>query len=149
MSQPIWKFVTNLGDEQPLEYGGYFIFKDLTGVYPPEGELLVLHTKDKYEIRRFILEPCTFVDGVLSDNKFHRDKPSWFADRIDALASFVGLETKELIDMFVSGTIQERAMAWQAVGDYFGFDNLDSYPLLLGREEAEQRYASLADTVKI
>jgi hypothetical protein len=44
--------------------------------------------------------------------------------------------------MFTSSNLCERALAWQAVGDYHGFDDLDSYPLTFkSRAEVEARYA--------
>jgi hypothetical protein len=48
--------------------------------------------------------------------------------------------------MFVSSEPGQRALAWQAIGEYHGWDNLDSDPLqFTSREEVEQRYAK--DTV--
>lgn len=35
-NQPKWHCVANLGDVNPLEYGGAFVLIDATGVYPPE-----------------------------------------------------------------------------------------------------------------
>ena len=37
-AQPSWTFVANLGDASPLEYGGYFVYHDATGVYGYEAE---------------------------------------------------------------------------------------------------------------
>jgi hypothetical protein len=130
-----------LGDRHPLEYGGYFVYEDKTGVYAPEAELLITPENDggKYEVRRFILEPCTFQDGVLSDNKFHPETPAWFAGSIGSIANFIGMPVAELIDALVNGNLVHKAMAWQAIGDYHGFDNLDSYPLYFNRAEAEAR----------
>ena len=41
MSQPVWSCIANLGDVNPIDYGGYFVYIDTTGVYPPEAELLI------------------------------------------------------------------------------------------------------------
>ena len=46
MSQTVWKFVTNLGDASPLDYGGLFVYIDETGVYPPEMERVELENED-------------------------------------------------------------------------------------------------------
>lgn len=40
MSQPVWKYLGNLGDRHPIEYGGLFVYKDTTGVYGFEMEKL-------------------------------------------------------------------------------------------------------------
>jgi hypothetical protein len=81
--QPVWKLLANLGDISPFDYGGYFVYLDETGMYPEEAELLELENENeedeekiRYTVRRFVLERCTLVDGVLSDNKFHPDHPA-------------------------------------------------------------------------
>ncbi len=98
MSQPTWKLIANLGDVNPVEHGGYFVYIDETGVYDPEACLLI--APDETEIKtdtttpenvyweqgewteyRFSLERCTYdaANDILSDNKFHPDYPAWFA----------------------------------------------------------------------
>jgi len=159
MSQPQWKFVAQLGDVDPIEHGGYFIFVDETGVYAPEAELLeVIEEGDEisWEVRRFILEPCTYIDGILSDNKFHPQYPAWFATPepekakrpqdttyLSNIASCQGLAVEELIKQFCSTDPIQRAWAYRAVGEYHGFANLDEYPLVFTdeqRSEVEERY---------
>lgn len=139
--QPNWKCIAQLGDAHPIEYGGYWIMEDTTGVYPPEGELL--ETGDEGEpltVYRFILEPCTYLDGVLSDNRFHPGHPAWFADSLGQIASANGIETEALIALFTSHDARERAVAWRMVGEYHGLENLDSYPFTLTEGEARQRF---------
>ena len=190
--QPKWKFIANLGDTHPITYGGYFIFIDETGVYPPEAELLQEPSDDevnrddrakdkaerdlarefeaanpdadpaacdsyvvehlpkrwtstlKWMVYRFTLNPCTYIDGVLSDNKFHPEYPAWFARDLHSIASSSGQPSDHaFIGMFLSDDPCERAWAWRAVGEYHGFENLDSYPLTLTRAEVEARYKDL------
>ncbi len=139
--QPKWHCVAQLGDANPLDYGGYWVLEDITGVYPPEGELLQTGEEgEPLTVYRFILDPCTFVDGVLSDNQFHPDYPAWFADKLSDIARANGMESDMLIASFISGDSKERASAWRMVGEYYGFDNLDLYPITLSRREARQRY---------
>lgn len=142
--QPKWKLVANLGDKNPIDHGGYFVYVDQTGVYPPEAALLESPETDAgtWTAWRFVLDPCTFTNGVLSDNKFHPDKPAWFADDLDKLAQFVGQTKEQLIELFTSDDPLKRAQAWRAVGDYFGYENLDGDPLQLSREEAERKYGN-------
>ncbi len=142
--QPVWKFEAQLGDRNPIDYGGYWVLTDTTGVYPPEAELLVSPDSDdgQWTVYRFILEPCTFINGVLSENRYHPDYPVWFADELKAIADCQGIPLDNLIEMFTSDSAVERALAWRAVGDYEGFDNLDNYPLTITRRsEVEKRYS--------
>ncbi len=156
MSQPKWKLIAQLGDANPLEYGGYFIYQDETGVYVEEGEVLLTPDEEDGEhiVSRFSLEKCTFINGILSDNKFHPDKPAWFAKPeserkerpqdttyLSNVAEFVGLDYDDFVESFCSDDSRARALAYQAVGEYHGFANLDSDPLTLTRSEAFDRYA--------
>lgn len=40
--QPRWKLVAQLGDVHPIDYGGYFVYRDTTGVYEEEAEVLMV-----------------------------------------------------------------------------------------------------------
>lgn len=129
--QPKWKEVAQLGDVNWIEEGGLFVYQDETGVYPPEIEKLRVETtagRDHWASHRCILEPCTFADGILSDNKFHPRTAAWFADKLEGVASYIGQPLDELVLWFLSTNLTERARAWEAVGDYFGWENLDSQP---------------------
>jgi len=146
MSQPEWEFVANIGDATPIDYGGAFVFRDTTGVYAPELEVLQEPCDDgpeKWTVHRFSLETCTYENGVLSDNKFHKDHAAWFAseDDLASLASYTGQDVSQLIELFCSDDPMERAFAWQNVGQYWGYDNLDGYPLTLSRIEVLGRYS--------
>lgn len=166
--QPIWKMVANLGDVNPLQYGGYFVYTDTTGVYEAEGEYVIVENKEDikdnptdtpYTVWRYSLEKCTLIDGILSDNKYHPRHPAWFAtpeshrkdrDRpqnanyLSNVSNCMDIDLKELQGLFCSSNIVERAIAYRLVGEYHGFDNLDSYPLRLTREESEDRYKDKA-----
>jgi hypothetical protein len=165
MTQPNWKLVANIGDVNPIDHGGHFVFVDTTGVYAPEVEILL--TPDDYDefdpddrtaiwhVYRYTLEPCTYIDGILSDNKFHPDHAAWFAKPETAraerpqdttyladLADAHGLTVAALVAMFTSDDTLQRAEAWRIVHDYHGLENLDAYPLALNRSEVDERYAA-------
>lgn len=147
-NQPKWRFVANLGDASPLDYGGLFVFRDATGVYPPEMERLERttpddSTRDRYEVRRVVLDRCTYVDGVLSDNQFHPEHPAWFADSIESVALSMGCDPDDIRDSLCSEDPCSRAEAYRCIGDYHGWDNLDEYPLDLSRTEVTRRYRFL------
>lgn len=86
--QPVWKYLANLGDVNYLDYGGYFIFEDETGVYSPEGEYLdvwedetiqipseeeltewedenIDYLKTRYTVYRFTLDKLNYLNGRL------------------------------------------------------------------------------------
>lgn len=108
----------------------------------------------KWTIRRFDIDKCTFINGVLSDNKFHSEHPAWWAKPesekverpqdstyLSSIASCVSQTSEELIEAFCSDDPLVRARAYQAVGDFHGFDNLDSYPIqILTKQEMNNRY---------
>jgi hypothetical protein len=161
MSQPTWKMVANLGDASPLDYGGYFVFEDETEVYPPEAELLELVDENDensaYIVFRFILERCTWQNGILSDNLFNPDHAAWFAQPeskraerpqdstyLRDVADYCGIDEQVLRMQFCSPLSIERANAYRCIGEYHGFENLDSYPLTISRQEAESRYPQYA-----
>lgn len=160
MSQPKWKLIANLGDRNPIDYGGYFVYIDETGVYDPEAELLEVTNENdceatEWSVYRFSLERCTLENGILSDNKYHKDHAAWFAkperERAERpqdttylknVADCMGMELEALQAMFCSDNPIERAHAYRCVGEYHGFENLDSYPLTFtDRAEVEARYA--------
>lgn len=157
MNQPKWKCIGQLGDVNPTEYGGYWVFIDETGIYPPEGEMLFIDDDGSEEtggiVYRFILEDCTYINGILSDNRFYPESPAWFAKPesrrlhrpqdttyLRNVARFYGVSTGDVVAQFTSPNPLRRAEAWRAVGEFHGFDNLDSYPLTLTMAEVEKRY---------
>lgn len=166
MSQPKWKLLANLGDVNPIDHGGYFIFEDETGVYDPEGEYLESPEDDSGEwiVYRFSLDRCTLTtsepdeDGstynVLSDNPYHPLMAAWFARKdpkrpqdsgLEDVARCMDQDVDELEAQLCSADVLERAHAYRDIGSYHGFDNLDSYPLRLTKAEVNARYPDYAD----
>lgn len=146
--QPEWKFVANLGDVNPLDHGGRFVFVDETGVYEPEMEI---YDPDTREVSRFSLDRMARLNGGRRLIPYSVTIPEylphplehyveWFSDDIESIASTAGLEPDELRRLFCSVDPLERAQAYMALADYHGLDNLDSYPLVLSRKEARERY---------
>ena len=161
--QPSWKFIGNLGDASPLDGGGYFIYKDRTGVYPEEAELLVVDEEsEKYTIYRFPLERLKLVDDHLVPLQYEawwgtpgrrgvldwtpdpsKNYSEWFEDSIPEMARFVGMPERGLKTAFTAAGPLERAEAYRVVGEYHGWENLDSYPFTdLSRAEVKKRYRS-------
>lgn len=144
--QPIWKQVVQLGDVNPLDYGGLFVYVDETGVYPPEMERVqsadVSEDGDitEWETRRVVLENLKLVTddiGVyLVTARFDVDcyaRPiapydEWFHKDLASVASYVDSTVEEMRANLTSDDPVSRATAWRAIGDYHGWDNLDAYP---------------------
>lgn len=165
-NQPVWELLANLGDAHPLDHGGYFIMQDLTKVYPPEGIYLIITDYPESEnedaasdlpyaiVHRFILDRCHLtIHGTCGDNEFHPNKTAWFdksaADILARPQDSKGLpEVADYADVpdirtdLCSDDICARARAYEAIGMYYGFDNLDSYPLhFTTRAELKQYFA--------
>lgn len=161
--QPEWEFVSNLGDVNPIDHGGLFVYRDKTGVYPPEMVKLEPLGEDDYgdptswEIHRVPLEPCTFIGGILSDNKYHPTSCAWFATTpqkmrerpqdgkgLADIAESNGVNESTLIEWLTSDNPVDRAMVWEAIGNHHGWANLDSYPLTItDRKEVEEKFKDL------
>lgn len=156
-NQPRFACVANLGDTDPINYGGKFVYIDTTGVYDPELEILeeplFNGSTDKPEtewvVYRICLESHTYTtenrkgeriacdpenpDGVLSDNSYHLDYPVWYADKIESIASTVGCDASDLITRFCSDNPVTRASAYVDVTLHYGPSEFDQYPLYLGK----------------
>lgn len=143
MTQPIWRCIAQLGDASPTEYDGHWVFIDETGVYPPEAEVLFVDEEGERPAYayRYPLEKCYWNDGVLSDNKYHKDHPAWFADDLDRVSGYADWDHDNMIDALCGDDPLLCARAYYDIGTYHGFDNLDQYPLVLTQQEVEARYA--------
>jgi hypothetical protein len=182
MSQPQWKLIANLGDVNPLDYGGFFVYRDETGVYEEEAELLLVDDQvllraeeddlakeegrledlkgeeaKPYTVYRFAVGRCWLTATVLSDNKYHPELPAWFAQPehmrserpqdttyFRNVTRFAGFDYGDAVTAICSDDPLRRAWVWKAIGEFHGFENLDSYPLRLTRSEAKERYKEKA-----
>jgi hypothetical protein len=147
MSQPSWKFVTNLGDATPLEYGGLFIYTDETGVYPPEMERVKPIEDEQLEIHRVSLDRYKMLDGHLVPYNYDVTWPHlpraynpWFAEDLGKVADYVDMKKEHIVDALCSDDPVRLAAAYRAIGDYHGWENLDSYPHTVSQDEARKRY---------
>ena len=138
-SQPDFVCVAQLGDVSPMLHDGYWVFVDKTGVYRPEAEYFCSDTRTYC---RFVLEPCTYTNGILSDNPYHPNHPAWFGDRLQKVADYVGKEVEGLIQQLCSTNPIERAMGYRDLASYHGYFEFDEYPTTLIRHEMKKRYTS-------
>jgi len=145
--QPNWKLLANLGDVNPIDHGGYFVYQDTTGIYTEEAEKLFVY-EDSWQIYRFPLDRLKMVQGYLVPLRYSPDWPEplprydeWFHKDLDKVASYIGQSAQELQEAFCSEDARVRAFAYEAIGGYHGYENLDGYPLTFtNRKEIEARY---------
>jgi hypothetical protein len=83
----------------------------------------------------------------LSDNPFHPDHPAWFAVDLAGVAATIGSTKGDMERLLCSEDPLARAEAYQAIGDYHGWEDLDSDPLTLTRAEAEARVNAMTGQV--
>ena len=156
--QPKWKLLANLGDVNPIDYGGYFVYQDTTEVYPPEAELLISPDSDAgtWTVYRFVLdrmEEYELPDGRIILIPFGFSKRSdlpfpienygeWFSQDLDQVAEFIGTTADQLRSMFCSPEPTDRAMAYLAIAEYHGHENLDSGTTVHGD------FIALADAIR-
>lgn len=149
--QPIWKLACTVGDINPIEYSGGFVYIDSTGVYGPELEWIESEDQHKAEptrwtVYRIMLERCSLTPaGNLVPYGFHLrtdlpypierytewfDNPNWNM-------------TTELREMLCSDNPMDLANAYLELAQYHGWENFDSYPLTFtNRDELQKRYQS-------
>lgn len=164
--QPVWKFLANLGDRNPLEHGGYFVYEDETGVYPAEAEILEEAVSGKYRIYRFILDRLKLVAGYLVPWEFQstwgKRSPipgvldwipdrnllaehaarydAWFHKDLAKIAESADTSLEALEQAFTSENPIERAQAYRELGQYYGWHELDNDPVLLTRAEVKKQF---------
>ncbi len=155
--QPEWELVANLGDRNWIDYGGYFVYKDKTGCYTEEGEMLCIpeegEGEGKYVVYRFCLDKCKLVEDdethviYLVSANYDPSWPyplsvydEWFHEHLVDIASSISMDWEELRDLFCSDNPIDRAIAYRAIVDCLGYENLDSYPLTLTKDEVKERY---------
>jgi hypothetical protein len=128
----IRRFLATVGDSNPADYGGGYVirykhpgqssFVDLECVQwdsdadNAEGSLYTGDLRD-----RDILKAHDWID-------------------VDDMARLFDFDADEWRRM-ARGTIRERARCLEDIASYYGWDNLDSYPVRVTRDEVRKRYA--------
>lgn len=155
--QPIWKLAGTVGDINPIDYSGGFIYTDETGVYPPELEWIESEDQHKAEpsnwtVYRILLERCAMVkiDSAfrLITGTYEPSWPhpieryiEWFDESIRDVSNTCGIAIADLESMLCSNDPQELAQGYLSLAQYHGWVNFDGYPLkFTDRQELESRY---------
>lgn len=140
--QPVWKLSANLGDVNPLEGGG-LLYEDTTGVYAPE--LVIIQESEEpgqFRVSRVCCDLCFQIgtDGV-SDNKIHKEKPTWFSDKLTSVESYCGSDAGTLLASLCDVNPVARALGYLCLVSYFGAFEFDQYPASMTEAELRTRYA--------
>ena len=147
-----------IGDVDPLGYGGGFVYRllpssngsgfELEYIDPPPDEEFdtkgALWTIYRTPLDRCIPNPAkkgAWVNASLLDRPLPcplGTYSEWWGDDVQAMVACMDHST------FAQDMASEdpllRARAYQTIGQYHGWENLDSYPLMLTRAEVTKRY---------
>ena len=128
------KTLANLGDVNPLDYGGFLVRSD--------GEIIVIEPRDedrKIKVHQFPNTLCYPIrGGGVSDNEFHKDKHAWFSGSLRVVAS--SCDHEDIEADLCSDEPVTRAQAYQSIVWYHGLVNFDQYPITLTRTECRRMY---------
>jgi hypothetical protein len=151
-AQPTWKKVGTIGDVNFVEHDGGPVFVDETGVYCPELEYVQNMPEGDAYVYRVPLEHLKLSSaGKIIPRGYSASWPhpeenytEWFDRELDGVAEFCGIPRAELVEALISDNPMARASAYEAMAQYHGWENFDSYPLhFTNREELEARYNPL------
>lgn len=132
------------------------VFVDETGVYPPEMEIAQEYDtgkRIKFIVYRFPLERLKLVRA--GDGKTYlvpiayeegwphpvADYRVWFAKDLKGVASSIGSTKRELIEALTSDDVNALAWAYESIGGYHGYENLDGYPQSLTETQLNKRWS--------
>jgi hypothetical protein len=148
-AQPKWKQVGTIGDVNFVEHDGGPVYIDETGVYCPELEYVQNVAEGDAFVYRILLENLKLSPaGKLIPTSYREDWPhpierytEWFDRDLDGVSQSCGIERAELVQALISDNAMARASAYEALAQYHGWENFDSYPLhFKTRAELEARY---------
>lgn len=113
MSQPRWKLVANLGDVNPIEHGGFFVYVDTSKQYY-EPEIEVLETSDTPE--GWTLSRLTIAQSPENE---------WWWKKLKNVASYCGADLADLAADLIVGDLLDKARAYRDIISYFGTYEFD------------------------
>ena len=138
-NQPKWVCAANLGDVNPLEYGGKFLLIDATGIYDPE--LWVYEEWSEEDpgrrLYRIILERCFPIEGGhVGDNVYHSYMPAWFGKRKDLKRVEDFADHTQLVFDLCSSNAIRLAQGYISLIGFYGAHEFDEYHQTLTTKQA-------------
>lgn len=154
--------VASFGDRDFINCGGQLLVPDADGdlyleiIEPPcddEAEGGDWKPSARWTIYRVVPEQFKLVEVdrqvYLVCVRYQSDWPhpaasydEWFHQHLSSVADSEGSTMQDLRDEFCSDDPAERAQAYISLAGYFGWHELDHYPLHLTQHEVHQRYES-------
>lgn len=126
-NQPSWKLAFSTDE--------LAIYVDETGRFDPElavlSEYETARRTTRYKMYRFAIPRMQLLaNGQLANEYGHEE---WFGSRLGGVANFTGESVETLRTALCSASPRERALVYDAIGAYEGFDNFDEEPKDLTR----------------
>lgn len=125
-----------IGDVSPIEHGGGRVFETEHGpmleyTHGMEDDAVVEHDEGatKLQLYRVSIEP-----DVLTDLNWV--KPS----DLKSIARSMDTEVSTLREFSKSGDVMKRVRVYEDVAGYWGWDNLDSYPITMTARELDEHW---------
>lgn len=133
--QPEWKIIGQLGDVNPLAYGGGILAKHAQGHYVLEYLRDSANMQDQDDVDELDLTYTVYSTHFDGDEDLTVTL-DWA--NLAEVASSVGATVKELRAM-AKGSPQDKALFIETVAGHYGWENIDSYPnTFTGHELATQ-----------
>lgn len=123
--------ITNLGDINWMDHGGFLVYRENEQLYADLIEVIAYTNNDITEWQ--VSTIC--LDVVNLSN------PEWFIKNLQNVADFIGIDHHELLIKITSNDEDGLSFVYQALVDYFGAINFDQSPVCYtDREELESQY---------
>jgi hypothetical protein len=140
MSQPKWKIIGGVGDINPLDFDGGFVYIDETGIYDPEIVYFEPASDEQWE--KFSNEGKedelpVLVYRVIIEND--SSKEWWYKD-LDEIQSYAGWSKESLKQVIKERNPLHMAALYMDLIRYYGAEEFDSYPIKMTVKEAEEKY---------
>jgi hypothetical protein len=135
------KIVANLGDVDFVGEGGTLVFaNDEAEHYSPEEGAAWRYPLERFKTYGSFLVPEGYDETWPHPAQTYRP---WFEGSIRDMSESFDVPEDELIAMLTDESPVERAIAYDIIGGYHGFGNLDTDPLELSPREAKKRYKNV------
>src|ERR1035437_7011908 len=118
------KFIANLGDINPLEHGGFFVYDNDGAI-----EVSIIEWADEGEFRVYDFS----CDGGTIENE-------WWFDDLNIIADYCGTTKNDIVLDMVSGDPVKVAQAFQTIIAFWGPRAFDDSPSILTRREVHNRF---------
>jgi hypothetical protein len=125
-----YRIIGRLGDVDPIEYGGGAVFTDGKNRW-----LEYTHGREELSWDDLSVEKLEVYQVDIDDDVL--DWHDWV--KLKDLASYTGLDEEELLE-YSKGTLNERAQLLSDIASYYGWYELDQYPLRLHLDAIEERW---------